>query len=114
MGLDDHLASGFGPDHVTASASGVWLSLDDRSTTTTETVMAAKRNVSISSGPTQHRLSSADRHAARVLEIAGQQQELKAEAAARRAKRALEAASGGGAPEAPVAGKRPRALRNGR
>jgi hypothetical protein len=72
-----------------------------------ETAMAAKRNVNISTGPTQYRLSSADRHAARVEAIANQQRELKAEAAERRAKRALEdeATSALGAP---VARKRPR------
>jgi hypothetical protein len=92
--------------------SGPWLKLNDRSTTTTETAMAAKRSVSISTGPTQYRLSSADRHAARVEEIAGQQRELKAEAAERRAKRAeAEATKGEPAPAGPVTRKRPRAMR---
>jgi hypothetical protein len=75
--------------------------------------MAAKRSVNISTGPTQYRLSSADRHAARVEEIAGQQRELKREAAERRAKRALEdeATKGASAPAGPVTRKRPRAMR---
>jgi hypothetical protein len=68
-----------------------------------ETVMAAKRKVNISTGPTTYRLSSADRHAAQVKEIAGQQSELKREAAERRAKRAREAegtTKGEGTPKA--------------
>ncbi len=53
--------------------------------------MAAKRKVSITTGPTNHRQSSSERHAAYVAQIANRQTELKNEAAARRAKRAAEA-----------------------
>jgi len=49
--------------------------------------MAAKRKVSISTGPTNHRQSSSERHAAYVAQIANRQAELKREAAERRAKR---------------------------
>ena len=55
--------------------------------------MASKSKVSISTGPTKYRLSSADRHAAHVKEIAGRQEELKREAAERRAKRAATGAA---------------------
>jgi hypothetical protein len=51
-------------------------------------VMAAKRKVSISTGPTNHRQSSSERHAAYVAQIANRQSELKQEAAERRAQRA--------------------------
>ena len=49
--------------------------------------MAAKRKVSITTGPTNHRQSSSERHAAYVAQIANRQAELKHEAAERRAKR---------------------------
>jgi hypothetical protein len=55
--------------------------------------MATKRKVSISTGPTNHRQSSSERHAAYVAQIANRQTELKNEAAARRAKREVEAAA---------------------
>jgi hypothetical protein len=54
--------------------------------------MAIKRKVSISTGPTNHRQSSSERHAAYVAQIANRQTELKNEAAARRAKRAADEA----------------------
>lgn len=50
--------------------------------------MAAKRKVSITTGPTNHRQSSSERHAAYVAQIANRQTELKNEAAQRRAQRA--------------------------
>jgi hypothetical protein len=50
-------------------------------------VMAANRKVSISTGPTNHRQSSSERHAAYVAQIANRQSELKREAAERRARR---------------------------
>jgi hypothetical protein len=53
--------------------------------------MASKRKVTILTGPTNHRQSSSERHAAYVAQIANRQTELKDEAAARRAKRAAEA-----------------------
>jgi hypothetical protein len=70
---------------------------DDRSTTTTETLMARKSKVSVSTEPTKHRLSSAERHAVRTAEIANKQSDLKREAAERRAKRAADAAAMGDA-----------------
>lgn len=54
--------------------------------------MAPKRKVSITTGPTNHRQSSSERHAAYVAQIANRQTELKNEAAARRAMHAAEAA----------------------
>jgi hypothetical protein len=54
--------------------------------------MAPKNKVVVSSGPTNYRLSSKERHAAHLAEISGKQSELKAEAAARRAKREAAAA----------------------
>jgi hypothetical protein len=53
-------------------------------------VMAVKRKVSISTGPTNHRQSSSERHAAYVAQIANRQSELKREAAERRAQREAE------------------------
>jgi hypothetical protein len=50
--------------------------------------MASKRKVSISTGPTNHRQTSSERHAAYVAQIANRQAELKNEAAARRVARA--------------------------
>jgi hypothetical protein len=64
--------------------TGSTINLDERD------VMATKRKVSISTGPTNHRQSSSERHAAYVAQIANRQTELKNEAAARRAKRAAE------------------------
>jgi hypothetical protein len=51
--------------------------------------MARKHKVSVSSAPAKYRLSSAERHALRIAEIAGKQAELKREAAERRAQRSL-------------------------
>jgi hypothetical protein len=50
--------------------------------------MATKHKVTVSSAPTRYALTSAERHAARVAEIANKQGELKREAAERRANRA--------------------------
>jgi hypothetical protein len=50
--------------------------------------MATKHKVKVSTAPTRYSLTSAERHAARVAEIANKQGELKRQAAERRAKRA--------------------------
>lgn len=69
-------------------------------TTTKATVMAPRKNkVSHSTESTKYRLSSAERHALRIAEIAGKQAELKREAAERRAQRA----QAGGAERKPSA-----------
>ena len=70
--------------------------------------MARRNDVNVSTGPTVQRMSSTERHAARVAEIAHQQSELKQEAAQRRAKREADAAASSDAPAAPrkPAGKR--------
>ncbi|HEY5430887.1 MAG TPA: hypothetical protein VIK04_17360 [Solirubrobacteraceae bacterium] len=47
-------------------------------------VMAAAKKVSVSSGPTTHQLTPAERREANIRKIAGQQSELKREAAERR------------------------------
>lgn len=52
--------------------------------------MAEQDSARAASGPTSNRLSSKERHAARVAEIANKQSELKREAAERRAKREAE------------------------
>ncbi len=60
--------------------------------------MASKRKVSISTGPTNHRQTSSERHAAYVAQIANRQAELKNEAAARRVARAKKDAETPGTP----------------
>ena len=70
--------------------------------------MARRNNVNVSTGPSIQRVSSQERHAARVAEAANRQSELKQEAAQRRAKREADAAANSDAPAAPrkPAGKR--------
>lgn len=63
--------------------------------------MAQKNKVNVSTGPTIQPMSSKERHAARVAEIANQQSELKQEAAQRRANREADAAADSGTPAAP-------------
>jgi hypothetical protein len=53
--------------------------------------MASKHKITVSTSPTSYRLSSNERRAARLAEIANKQSDLKREAAERRAKRAAEA-----------------------
>jgi hypothetical protein len=50
--------------------------------------MAAKHKVTVSTGPTNSRGSTAERRAAQIASLSTQQAELKQEAAERRAKRA--------------------------
>jgi hypothetical protein len=50
--------------------------------------MAAKHKVTVSTGPTHSRGSTAERRAAQIASLSTQQAELKQEAAERRAKRA--------------------------
>ena len=64
--------------------------------------MARKNKVSLSSEPAKYRLSSAERHALRIAEIAGKQAELKREAAERRAQRAKDGGVKRKLPAAPV------------
>jgi hypothetical protein len=64
--------------------------------------MAPKNKVSLSTEPTKYRLSSAERHALRIAEIAGKQAELKAQAAARRAQRSKDSGSGTKPPVASI------------
>jgi hypothetical protein len=59
----------------------------------TEAVMASKNQVTVSTDSTKYRLSSTERRAARLAEVANKQADLKREAAERRAKRAREAGS---------------------
>ena len=63
--------------------------------------MAPRNKVNVSTGPTIQPMSSKERHAARVAEIANQQSELKQEAAQRRAKREADAVADGDTPAAP-------------
>ena len=63
--------------------------------------MAGRNNVNVSTGPANQRMSSQERHAARVAEVANKQRELKQEAAQRRAKREADAAANSDAPAAP-------------
>jgi hypothetical protein len=58
-----------------------------------ETVMAAKKPVSVSVTPPRQRPSSAERRAAQLASISNKQAELKQEAADRRAKREAASAS---------------------
>jgi hypothetical protein len=60
--------------------------------------MARKNKVSVSTEPNKYRLSSNERRAARLAEIANKQAELKREAAERRAKRAMDAGGKSSAP----------------
>jgi hypothetical protein len=60
--------------------------------------MANKNKVDVSTGPTNRRLSSKERHAAHVAEIANKQSDLKREAAERRAKRDAESGANVSAP----------------
>jgi hypothetical protein len=53
--------------------------------------MAAKRKVTVSMQPTNHRPSSAERRAAQIASLSTKQAELKQEAAERRAQRANDA-----------------------
>jgi len=53
--------------------------------------MAPRHKVTHSTAPTNYRLSSDERRAARLAEIANKQSDLKREAAERRAKRSAEA-----------------------
>jgi hypothetical protein len=63
--------------------------------------MARRNNVNVSTGPASQRMSSQERHAARVAEVANKQRPLKQEAAQRRAKREADAAANSDAPAAP-------------
>ena len=54
--------------------------------------MAPRHKVTTSTTPTNYRLSSDERRAARLAEIANKQSDLKREAAERRAKRSADAA----------------------
>jgi hypothetical protein len=71
--------------------------------------MAPRNKVNVSTGPTIHRMSSKERHAARTAEIANEQSELKQEAAQRRANREADAATNNNAPAAPRKPARERA-----
>lgn len=64
--------------------------------------MASKNRVNVSTGPTVQPMSSKDRHAARMAEIANKQSELKQEAAKRRAMREAKVAASGDTPAAPT------------
>ena len=70
--------------------------------------MARSSKLNVSTGPAIQRMSSKERHAAGVAEVANKQRELKQEAAQRRAKREADAAANSDAPAAPrkPAGKR--------
>jgi len=72
--------------------------------------MASRNKVDVSTGPTVRQMSSKDRHAAHLAEVANKQSELKREAAERRAKReAAAAANPDGPPDA--APRKPRGKR---
>ena len=62
--------------------------------------MAGDNKVSSSTGPTIHRMSSKQRRAVRVAEIANKLSELKHEAAQRRARREADAAANSTLPPA--------------
>jgi hypothetical protein len=55
--------------------------------------MAAKHKVTVSTQPTNHRLSTAERRAATIASLSTQQAELKKEAAERRVQRAHKSAA---------------------
>ncbi len=59
--------------------------------------MAAKRNVTVSNDLPAHRSTASERRAALTAAIAGQQQNLKREAAERRVRRAADVARAGDA-----------------
>lgn len=63
--------------------------------------MAPRNEINVAAGRTIKWMSSKERQAARVAEIANKQSELKQEAAQRRAKREAESAAKGNAPAAP-------------
>ncbi len=63
--------------------------------------MPRRNKVNASTGPTIQRMSSKERHAARVAEVANKQSELKQEAAQRRTKREADAAANSDAPATP-------------
>jgi hypothetical protein len=67
--------------------------------------MAAKHRVTVSTQPTNRRLTSAERHAAQMASLATRQAELKQEAAERRAKRANENAPAASAPRKSAAAR---------
>jgi hypothetical protein len=67
--------------------------------------MPRKNKVSVTTEPTKYRLSSSERRAAQLADIAGKQGDLKREAAERRAKRAEAEGGGGNAAEAPAPGE---------
>ena len=71
--------------------------------------MASKNRVNVSTGPTIQPMSSKDKHAARMAEIASKQSELKQEAAERRAMREAKAAASSDTPPAPTDGAGERA-----
>ncbi|MFL5864495.1 MAG: hypothetical protein ACJ780_27650 [Solirubrobacteraceae bacterium] len=60
--------------------------------------MAAKHKVTVSTQPTNRRLTSAERQAAQTASLSTKQAELKQEAADRRAKRANQDATGASRP----------------
>jgi hypothetical protein len=66
--------------------------------------MAPRHKVTTSTTPTSYRLSSDERRAARLAEIANKQSDLKREAAERRAKRTADAAAEATSAPAPLAG----------
>jgi hypothetical protein len=55
--------------------------------------METQHQVTVPKRPTNHRLSSAERRAARIASLSTQQSELKQEAADRRAQRAIKSAA---------------------
>ena len=63
--------------------------------------MARRNTLNVSTGPTIQRMSSKERHAARVAEVANRLSELKQEAAQRRAKHEADAAANSDAPMPP-------------
>jgi hypothetical protein len=64
--------------------------------------MAPRHKVTTSTTPTNYRLSSDERRAARLAEIANKQSDLKREAAERRAKRTADAAAEAKSAPAPL------------
>lgn len=55
--------------------------------------MAAKHKMTVSTQPTSHRPTSAERHAAEIARLSTRQAELKQEAADRRAEHAIKSAA---------------------
>ncbi len=68
--------------------------------------MAAKHKVSVSTTPPNRRLTSAERHAARIASLSTRQAELKQEAAERRAERANQNAPAASGPRKTAAARR--------